>query len=273
VPADTLHVEQLAPSRTVAAGTATAAPSVEAPLVVLVHGSMDRLRSFAKLASRLSDCCVVGYDRRGYARSRSANPAAQSLLDHADDLISVLDERPALVLGHSYGADVVLCAAQARPDLVQSAVVYEPPLPWFDWWHTERPSHFRFWLDGADPGEAAEGFVAQMVGPDRYARMPERFRAELRKDGPAFVTEMKALREDPPPFDPANIPVRVLVVRGSESAERHARGTAYLVSELPDGELAILEGAGHGGHLSHPGLLADLVHAELARRPANRDAG
>jgi pimeloyl-ACP methyl ester carboxylesterase len=258
VPTDTLHVEQLAPS---------AAPDTEAQRVVLVHGSMDRLRSFAKLAARLNDCSVVGYDRRGYARSRGATPPASSLEDHAADLISVLDGKPALVLGHSYGGDVVLCAAQARPDLVQSAIVYEPPLPWFDWWHGERPSHFRFWLDGMEPGEAAEGFVAQMVGPERYERMPERFRAELRKDGPAFVTEMKALRQDPAPFDPADIPMRVLVVRGSESAERHALGTDYLVSELPDGELAILAGAGHGGHLSHPALLADLVHAELARIP------
>jgi pimeloyl-ACP methyl ester carboxylesterase len=248
-----LHVEELPPA------------SGEGPLVVLVHGSMDRLRSFARLAARLQDCQVIGYDRRGYARSRAAEPLASSVADHAADLVDVLDGRPALVFGHSYGADVVLAVAQERPDLIRSAIVYEAPMPWFEWWQGGASPLFAGGVDAVDAGDAALGFVRRMIGEERYGRMPERFRAELRKDGPAFRAEMRSLRDDPPPFVPAQIGVRVLVVRGSEALERQVRGCDFLVSELPEAELAVIDGAGHGGHLSHPGVLADLIHAELAR--------
>lgn len=260
-----LHAEELVP-----------VSDEEAPRVVLVHGSMDRLRSFARLGARLPGCHVIVYDRRGYGRSRRAEPLASSVLDHADDLVELLEGRHALAFGHSYGGVVVLAAAQRRSDLITSAIVYEAPMPWFEWWHDAPSPIFRAGADGVDPGDAALGFVEKMVGSERFARMPERFRAELRKDGPAFLAEMRALGSDPPPFDPARILPRVLVVRGGDSAQRHVRGADELVTALPDSELVVVEGAGHGGHISHPDVLADLVHAELAiarsaeRRPPAR---
>jgi pimeloyl-ACP methyl ester carboxylesterase len=238
-------------------------------LVVLVHGSMDRLRTFARLAARLRDCHLIAYDRRGYGRSRAAEPLACSVADHAADLAAVLDGRTAaLAFGHSYGADVVLALAQEQPDLIRSAIVYEAPMPWFEWWQGGARPLFAGGVDAVDPGDAALGFVRRMIGDERYQRIPERFRAELRKDGPAFRAEMTALRDDPPPFVPAQIGVRVLVARGSEALERQVRGCDFLVSEIPEAELAVVDGAGHGGHLSHPDVLADLVHVELARPAA-----
>ena len=41
----------------------------DAPLVVFVHGSMDRSTSFSKVVRRLRDLHTVVYDRRGYAGS------------------------------------------------------------------------------------------------------------------------------------------------------------------------------------------------------------
>jgi pimeloyl-ACP methyl ester carboxylesterase len=251
-PRSDLHIEELLPE------------DDQGSLVVLVHGSMDRLRSFARLAARLRACHVVGYDRRGYARSRGAGPLAHSVGEHALDLVDVLDGRQALLLGHSYGATVALTVAEQRPDLVRSVVAYEPPLPWYEWWHDSNPAgHLSF--DGLDPGDAALAFVHRMVGDERFARMPERFRTELRKDGPAFVAEMGALRDSPAAFNPTQISPRVLVVRGSDTIARQVRGCDLLAAELPDAELAIIAGAGHGGHISHPDALAALVLAEIAR--------
>ena len=110
------------------------ASGADGPLVVLVHGSMDRHRSFLRLRSRLRHCRVVIYDRRGYERSRAVQPPASGVADHASDLACVLAERPAVVLGHSYGGVVALALAATRPDLVRAAVVYEPPMAWTDWW-------------------------------------------------------------------------------------------------------------------------------------------
>ena len=46
----------------------------DAPLVVFVHGSLDRAASFSKVVRRLRDLHTVVYDRRGYASSSDVGP-------------------------------------------------------------------------------------------------------------------------------------------------------------------------------------------------------
>jgi pimeloyl-ACP methyl ester carboxylesterase len=76
---------------------------------------------------------------------------------------------------------------------------------------------------------------------------------------------MRALHRGPP-FDPANIEVPVLVGYGSEGRDHHRRSAPALASELPDGRLVEVRGAGHGVHLSHPEELAGLVRIAIAAR-------
>jgi alpha-beta hydrolase superfamily lysophospholipase len=66
---------------------------VDAPLVALVHGSMDRMAGFTKLTRRLGDRYrVLRYDRRGYGQSRAvAGP--YTIATHVDDLIDLLAGR------------------------------------------------------------------------------------------------------------------------------------------------------------------------------------
>jgi pimeloyl-ACP methyl ester carboxylesterase len=250
------------------------ASGADGPLVVLVHGSMDRHRSFLRLRARLRSCHVVIYDRRGYERSRAVRPPAAGVADHASDLAGVLRGRPAVLLGHSYGGVVALALAAARPDLVRAAVVYEAPIAWSDWW--DAPSgrsgpaagraQVRRWdYEGMDPGDAAEAFVRRMIGDRRYERLSPSTRGELRADGPALVTELMAIRRDPAPFDPAAIHLPVIVGRGALAIERHVRGGAWLARNLANAELVVLDGAEHGAHLSHSRALAGLVLRALAR--------
>lgn len=97
------------------------------PLVLLVHGSMDRSVGLAKVAHRLDQRChVVRYDRRGYGRSRP-HPGPFGLAEHIDDLVSVLDGRPAVLVGHSFGGDIVLAAVERHPELALGAVVFRAP--------------------------------------------------------------------------------------------------------------------------------------------------
>ncbi len=52
-----------------------AAGDPEAPLVVVVHGSMDRSAGLLRLSRRLdTEQRVLRYDRRGYGRSMGAGP-------------------------------------------------------------------------------------------------------------------------------------------------------------------------------------------------------
>ncbi|MGH9172192.1 MAG: alpha/beta fold hydrolase [Acidimicrobiales bacterium] len=234
----------------------------DSPLVVLVHGSMDRHTSFARIRSRLmASCDVVSYDRRGYALSRDARPGARGVLDHAADLEAVVDGRPCTVFGHSYGGTVTLAFAARRPDLVASAVAYEPPLAWREGWphRGEQPPQFR----DVSPEQAAENFLRRMIG-DRYDRLPLKTRQEVLKDGPALVAELTAIRLDPAPFDPGAVAVPVMVVCGSESSQRHKEATSWLSSQLPNGTLHMVEGAGHGGHQSHPAEVTSLILGAVA---------
>ena len=235
--------------------------SAHGPLVVLVHGSLDRGTSFARVVRRLGDLRVVTYDRRGYERSRDVRPPATSLRDHIDDLLAVIDGRLAAVVGHSYGGDVALGAAVAAPDTVRAVGAYEPPLAWMPWW----PRRARSAVEGVDPAEYAEGFFRRMVGDGAWDRLPEHTRQARRADGPALVAELSAIRADDPPFDVAELAVPAVFGRGEHSVPHHRRAAGYLAEEVAGAELVEIAGAAHGAHLTHPDAFAAFVRRVVAR--------
>ena len=99
-----------------------------APLVALVHGSMDRSAGLLKLSRRLDDDHrVLRYDRRGYGRS-APHPGPFGMDGQVDDLVALLDERPAVVFGHSYGGNVALAVA-ARTRSGRRAATASATLP------------------------------------------------------------------------------------------------------------------------------------------------
>ncbi|ALR10213.1 alpha/beta hydrolase [Mycobacteroides saopaulense] len=103
--------------------------SGEGPPLVMVHGAMDSGASWSDVATELRrdfTCFLV--DRRGHGASTDATE--HSLAREADDLIAVAAEAGphAVVLGHSFGAVVVLEALRRGLD-VAAVVLYEPPLP------------------------------------------------------------------------------------------------------------------------------------------------
>lgn len=261
--------------------------------LVLVHGVLDSARSFSRLRRSLGPRRrVVSYDRRGYQRSRPAQPVGTGVCGHTGDLLFVLDhyaagaggegEGPrrravgAVVLGHSYGAVVALAAAARRPDLVAGVLAYEPPLSWLAWWPLGRgPVTGTRGGDGGDspmlvpgPGEGApeftERFMRTMIGDRRYERLSPAARRGLADDGPAAAAELLGLPTRPA-FDPAAVSVPVVVARGERATARHVRATDWLAAAVPGARLAVLGGADHGAHISHPAELARLL-GELAAR-------
>jgi pimeloyl-ACP methyl ester carboxylesterase len=228
----------------------------ESPRVVLVHGSMDSSASFRRVEAELED--VLRYDRRGYGRSgRTAGPATFD--EHVDDLLDVLNGAPAVVVGHSLGGTLTLAAAARAPHLVESAVVYEVPMPWLPWWP---PLGLPGGPDDVLP--AAERFLRRHMGDERWDGLPARSRAELLGWAPAWAAELRtAASSDPPPFDPCSIEVPVVVGYGTATDERHARSALLLADELPNVRLERIAGAGHAAHRTHPREFADLVRSAL----------
>lgn len=232
---------------------------MEPPRVVLVHGTLDRATSFARVRRHLADLDTFAYDRRGYA-SRVAEGGG-SIDDHVADLMSVIGAAPAVVAGHSYGADIALATAACHPQAVRAVVSYEAPMPWQPWWPGDTAGAAAVQAGG--PEAAAEAFMRRMVGDERWERLPPRTRQARRAEGPAVLADLGSIRQQAP-FDLADVRVPVVVGVGTESA-RHQREAAPRVAELlHDAVLVEVDGAGHGAHLSHPAAFADLVRTALA---------
>jgi pimeloyl-ACP methyl ester carboxylesterase len=234
----------------------------EGARVVFVHGSMDRSASFLKVVRRLDDLDLVRYDRRGYGRSVGAGPAP-SIDAQVDDLVAVLDARPAVVVGHSLGGVVALAAAEKHPELVVSVGAFEAPMSWLGWWPSGSAGGVAVTTDSS-PADAAEGFMRRMIGDDRWERLPTRTRRERRAEGPALLAELASIR-GLAPYDPTQVFVPVLAGYGSESKPYHQRAARELAELAPRGELTGIEGAGHAAQSSHADAFATFVRRVVAR--------
>jgi pimeloyl-ACP methyl ester carboxylesterase len=246
------------------------------PLIVLIHGSMDRSSGLVKLSRRLvTDFTVVRYDRRGYGRSASTG-SDSSMGDQVDDLVEVIDCHRALhdrsthdrsktsaatLFGHSFGGNIALAAAAGHPDLTNSVITYETPLSWLPWWPTSTAGAVA--IDRGDPGDAAEAFMRRMIGDERWERLPPSSRAARRSEGAAMVAELTDLR-DHPPWAPDEVRLPVLALAGERGRDHHRRSTAYLAEHLVNCRSSIVADASHAGPNTHPDAVAASIRSFLA---------
>jgi pimeloyl-ACP methyl ester carboxylesterase len=243
------------------------AGNAEQPLIAVIHGSMDRSAGMLKLSRRLdADFRVLRYDRRGYGRS-FPHDGPFTMTHQVADLVDLLDGRPAVLVGHSYGGNVALAAADQHPDLVAGVAVYETPLSWEEWWPGTTAGAIAV-ADSGKPGEAAERFLRRMLGDVRWEELPERTREVRRAEGIAMVEELADLRRHQP-WDPARITVPVITAYGDRGAPHHRQGMAYAAALLncPVVELADCR---HDAPLSHPDLFRTDVIEPLLQKVGPR---
>jgi pimeloyl-ACP methyl ester carboxylesterase len=234
-----------------------------APLVALVHGSMDRSAGLLRLSRRLDHAHrVLRYDRRGYGRS-FPHDGPFRMDEQVGDLERLLDGRPAVVVGHSYGGNVALSLAARRPDLVRGVAVYEPPLSWLEWWPTTTAGEQAL-AGGGDPADAAERFVRRLIGDARWERLPPRARATRRREGVAMVGELADLRARAP-WSPDQIEAPLVAVRGEHGAVQHRHGIEHLAAVVTGCAVVVIPGAKHFGPNTHPDDVAQVVTAMVSR--------
>ncbi len=242
-----------------------------APVVVFVHGSLDRASSFARVSRRLDDVRVVTYDRRGYQGSRGV-AVSDDLGVHIDDLIAVAaayaEHRPdvpgVVAIGHSVGATIVLGAAVGAPERFRAVGGYEPSMPWLGFHRRGTPGSRAVQQRGADPAVEAERFFRRMVGDAAWDRMPEDQRESRRLDGPALLADLRAIRR-PAPFDVIALTVPTIVSSGGPASHDHHLDTAdWLGRHVQAVCRSTIPDAAHGAHLSHPDAFAAFVRQVVA---------
>ena len=186
---------------------------------------------------------VLTYDRRGWGRSADAAPAT-SLDDHADDLLSVIGDRRATVVGHSYGGTVSLLATVRAPERVAALGLFEPSMQWQPWWPSmdaiaaEAPyeqTHFRAGLEGK----------------------PRRTREERDREQALLQHELTLIADAPCSARAAHGAARRRV--GARCRPGGASATTDHLRDELGCELVEIEDAGHTAHRMQPKGFADFV--------------
>jgi len=237
--------------------------------LVLTHGSWTDGTGWERVVSALAERYqVVVWDRRGHSRSQAGDAPGSRAEDAADlaGLIEQVGGQPVHVAGNSYGAIVTLTLVIARPDLVATATLHEPPL----WGLLEgtRDQDLRNALAAADADlavvrnlitsgdhrDAAEHFIEHVaLGPGTWDQLPPPFRAVLEANAPTFLDELAdptALSIDAASLATTTVPL--LLTHGTESPELFPAVIAELVKLIPEAQVEVLEGAGHIPHATHP---------------------
>jgi len=232
--------------------------------LVLVHGAGSARWSFDLVRPALeSRFTVTAIDRRG--RGDSSDGEGYDVAREFEDVAGVVRDAGdgALLVGHSYGALIAAGAAQLL-DGLRRLVLYEPPMggvlaepELIDRWERlireeERDQMLReFFRRVAGYSEDAIDELALSPVWERRKQvsptLPRELRAEL-----AFTLDPGAL---------ARLATPTLMLLGSKSPEWARRSTDAYCEAIPNVEVRILEGHGHGATTSCPELLA----AEITR--------
>ncbi len=107
-----------------------AASGVVSPAFLLVHGLASSLRIWDLVANelvKLTGSRVVALDQRGHGRSDKPDDGYENAQIVADDyaFVSRLPLAKPVLIGHSWGATVVLAYAAAHPEEVSSVVLVD----------------------------------------------------------------------------------------------------------------------------------------------------
>jgi pimeloyl-ACP methyl ester carboxylesterase len=216
--------------------------------VVLVHGAIEQASGFSRVLPHLDGLDVTTYDRKGHGRRWQEGPA--TLESDIAELLEVVGDRPATVVGHSIGGLVVLGASLRRPQVFEAVGAFETAIPWASWWtEPERASML--------------GQTRANVEANRASGGEERERLQAAWDT-CLREVLDALAA---PFRWQDVGVPVTTGRGGKSDGYSARD-ATLLAEHVGTEVVVLAGAGHRAHRGAPSEFAAFVRAcAAAGRP------
>lgn len=219
--------------------------------VVLLHSALGDSRLWCRQVTALAGRVdVVAPDLPGYGET----PMPKEPFSFID---SVTPHLPGALVGNSMGGMIALRTALAHPELVQKLVLVDAGLP--DWQWTEEIRDY--WSQEEQLFEARDLDGAVEVALEFW--LPPAYHDEIRPQlRRAF--ELQSAHEEPelvwpelPPLSELAVPT--LVVVGSEDKPDFIAIAQHLAEQIPNAELAVVEGSGHLVGVEAPDALNGLL--------------
>ena len=232
--------------------------------VLLLHSSGLSGRQWRRLASELVQrgMRAVVPDLTGHGASDAwPEPISFSFRTDVDRVVAILQaEKPAHVVGHSYGGLVALHAALAAPGSIRSMSLYDPVA--FGALDTTADTDARAALvevdlswgpNAADRERWLQTFVDYWGGPGAWTALREEARAEFRRVAWIVREGVRSLMEDTTParaYSAFGFPVQL--VTGERSPLAAGRVIKRLREAIRDARLVTVPDAGHLAPVAHP---------------------
>jgi pimeloyl-ACP methyl ester carboxylesterase len=243
------------------------------PVVLCIHSVASSGAQWRPLMDRLKNSYrVLAVDLYGDGQSPPCPVGRDFSIEDEIALIKPIlsDVGCFHLVAHSYGACVAVKMCLSEPERVSSLVLYEPAL-WgtFAAYWPDDPGSVKILALRAETGRlvelgdceaAAEKFLDYWAGAGTWAAMPESKRASLVPGtvngnhkwkpnlGPVFSPEV---------LNSLNVPTFVLT--GSQTSEIARRLMNRLRESVPRWRIVELEGLGHMGPITHPGIVNEQI--------------
>jgi len=246
---------------------------------LFLHCSLGHSGAWGGLVSELkSDLNIIAMDLPGHGQSGPWKRDLDWQEQSARMAIALLEtfDKPADIVGHSFGATVAIRIAVTRPALVRSLVLAEPVLfsvadearaPEFQR-HVDEVQIFPKLLAQGRLEDLAKAFIKMWGGGQRWEDIPaaqqrymiDRMDIILTGEPSLFGIGDSVITLDMI----GEIAVPVLLVEGSETHEIIPVITSEMQRVLPNSERLIVNGAGHMVPLTHVAEVAQEMRAFLS---------
>jgi pimeloyl-ACP methyl ester carboxylesterase len=229
--------------------------------VLLLHSGIGDSRSWRPQVAALTEAGhrPLAPDLPGYG-DEPLQPGRISYVEHVARLL----ERPAAVVGCSFGGRIALELTVERPELVERLVLVNAALPSWEWSDEVGKAHEEedAALDRGDLDAAAEANLF-WLGPNATEEVRELVRAMTKRNFELVLPvydEVEAVQLEPPVGERlGEIGVPTLIVLGADDVPDMAEIAAILEQGIADTRTATIEGAGHMPSLERPDELNRLL--------------
>jgi len=218
------------------------------PVYLLVHGIGMGRSVFGDLIRHLHDGEVVAVDLPGYGEA--PEPAHVLTMERTADLVAAYlrehVEAPAVLVGHSMGAQVVLEVAVRHPALVERFVLIGPTVD-----PSARTAPRQLWRLLCDIAVESPRVIGR--GAREYVRAGPRLRTKFRAMLAHRPEDVLSLAHAP-----------ALVIRGEDDLVAPRAWCRRVAEGLPDGRLVEIAGHGHETMIRDAAPAARLIRAFAA---------